>query len=40
MKYEIQHMLRAGGGAIVKNASIAGLIAEPGMSAYVRRSMS
>ncbi len=35
MKYEIQHMLKAGGGAIVNNASIAGLIAEPGISAYV-----
>ena len=35
MKYEIQHMLRAGGGAIVNNASIAGTIAEPGISAYV-----
>ena len=35
MKYEIQHMLTAGGGAIVNNASIAGLIAEPGISAYV-----
>jgi NAD(P)-dependent dehydrogenase (short-subunit alcohol dehydrogenase family) len=35
MKYEIQHMLKAGGGAIVNNASIAGMIAEPGISAYV-----
>jgi NAD(P)-dependent dehydrogenase (short-subunit alcohol dehydrogenase family) len=35
MKYEIQHMLKAGGGAIVNNASIAGLIAEPGISPYV-----
>jgi NAD(P)-dependent dehydrogenase (short-subunit alcohol dehydrogenase family) len=35
MKYEIQHMLKAGGGAIVNNASIAGMIAEPGMSPYV-----
>ena len=35
MKYEIQHMLRAGGGAIVNNASIAGMIAEPGISPYV-----
>jgi NAD(P)-dependent dehydrogenase (short-subunit alcohol dehydrogenase family) len=35
MKYEIQHMLGAGGGAIVNNASIAGMIAELGMSAYV-----
>jgi NAD(P)-dependent dehydrogenase (short-subunit alcohol dehydrogenase family) len=35
MKYEIQHMLRAGGGTIVNNASIAGIIAEPGISSYV-----
>lgn len=35
MKYEIQHMLGVGGGAIVNNASIAGMIAEPGISPYV-----
>lgn len=35
MKYEIQHMLKAGGGVIVNNASIAGMIAEPGISTYV-----
>jgi len=35
MKYEIQQMLEAGGGAIVNNASIAGMIAERGISAYV-----
>jgi NAD(P)-dependent dehydrogenase (short-subunit alcohol dehydrogenase family) len=35
MKYEIAHMLQNGGGAIVNNASIAGLIAEPGISAYI-----
>ena len=35
MKYEIQHMLQSGGGAIVNNASIAGMIAEPGISAYI-----
>ena len=35
MKYEIQQMLRQGGGAIVNNASIAGLIADSGISAYV-----
>jgi NAD(P)-dependent dehydrogenase (short-subunit alcohol dehydrogenase family) len=35
MKYEIQWMLQAGGGAIVNNASIAGMIAEAGMSPYV-----
>src|SRR5438094_9752240 len=34
MKYEIQHMLQHGGGAIVNNASIAGMIADPGISAY------
>jgi NAD(P)-dependent dehydrogenase (short-subunit alcohol dehydrogenase family) len=34
MKHEIAHMLQRGG-AIVNNASIAGLIAEPGISAYV-----
>ena len=35
MKHEIGHMLQNGGGAIVNNASIAGMIAEPGISAYV-----
>ena len=35
MKYEIQHMLGTGGGVIVNNASIAGMIAEPGISSYV-----
>jgi len=35
MKHEIAHMLQSGGGAIVNTASIAGLIAEPGISAYV-----
>jgi NAD(P)-dependent dehydrogenase (short-subunit alcohol dehydrogenase family) len=35
MKYEIRHMLQHGGGAIVNNASIAGMIADPGISAYV-----
>ena len=35
MKYEIQYMLTAGGGAIVNNASIAGMIAEPGIGPYV-----
>ena len=35
MKYEIQHMLGVGGGVIVNNASIAGMIAEPGISPYV-----
>jgi NAD(P)-dependent dehydrogenase (short-subunit alcohol dehydrogenase family) len=35
MKYEIGHMLHSSGGAIVNNASIAGMIAEPGISAYI-----
>jgi NAD(P)-dependent dehydrogenase (short-subunit alcohol dehydrogenase family) len=35
MKYELQHMVKAGGGVIVNNASIAGMIAEPGISPYV-----
>ena len=35
MKHEITHMLQSGGGAIVNTASIAGLIAEPGISAYI-----
>ena len=35
MKYEIQQMLKAGGGAIVNNASIAGMVAEQGISPYV-----
>jgi len=35
MKYEIQQMLKTSGGAIVNNASIAGMIAERGISAYV-----
>src|SRR5262249_53843678 len=35
IKYEIQQMLQTGGGAIVNNASIAGMIAERGISAYV-----
>ena len=34
MKYEIQQMLQADGGAIVNNASIAGVIAEAGISTY------
>ena len=35
MKYEIQQMMQTGGGAIVNNASIAGMIAERGISPYV-----
>lgn len=34
MKYEIRHMLQAGGGGIVNNASVAGMIAEAGISTY------
>lgn len=35
MKYEINQMLKTGGGAIVNTASVAGVIADPGMAAYV-----
>lgn len=35
MKYEIPAMLAQGGGAIVNTASVAGVVADPGMSAYV-----
>ncbi len=35
LKHEIAHMVEAGGGAIVNTASIAGVIADPGMSPYV-----
>jgi len=35
MKYEIPQMLRQGKGAIVNNASIAGLVGFPGIPAYV-----
>ena len=35
MKHEIAYMLRSGSGTIVNNASIAGMIAEPGISAYI-----
>jgi len=34
MKYEIQAMLKSGGGAIVNTASVAGVIADPGMAPY------
>lgn len=34
MKYEIQAMLKTGGGAIVNTASVAGVIADPGMAPY------
>jgi NAD(P)-dependent dehydrogenase (short-subunit alcohol dehydrogenase family) len=35
MKYEIRHMLQSGGGVVVNNASIAGMIADPGIAPYV-----
>lgn len=35
LKYEIQAMLASGGGAIVNTASVAGVVADPGMSPYV-----
>lgn len=35
LKYEIAHMVTAGGGAIINTASIAGVIADPGMAPYV-----
>ncbi len=35
MKYEIPHMLKQAKGAIVNNASIAGLVGFPGIPAYV-----
>jgi len=35
LKYEIEHMLKNGGGAIVNLSSVAGLIGFPGLSPYV-----
>lgn len=35
IKYEIAAMLKTGGGAIVNTASVAGVIADPGMASYV-----
>jgi NAD(P)-dependent dehydrogenase (short-subunit alcohol dehydrogenase family) len=35
LRAEIRYMLANGGGAIVNTASVAGVIADPGMSAYV-----
>ncbi len=35
LKHEIRHMLKAGGGAIVNTASVAGVIADPGMAPYI-----
>lgn len=34
VKYEIQAMLKTGGGAIVNTASVAGVVADPGMAPY------
>lgn len=34
MKYEIQAMLKTGGGAIVNTSSVGGLVANPGITAY------
>ena len=34
LKYEIGHMLANGGGAIVNTASVAGVVADPGMAPY------
>ena len=35
MKYELCEMARAGRGAIVNTASVAGIVAEPGVAGYV-----
>lgn len=35
LKHEIRHMLKVGGGAIVNTASVAGVIADPGMAPYI-----
>jgi NAD(P)-dependent dehydrogenase (short-subunit alcohol dehydrogenase family) len=35
MQAEVRHFLENGGGAIVNTASVAGIVADPGMSAYV-----
>ncbi|WP_233890172.1 SDR family NAD(P)-dependent oxidoreductase [Paraburkholderia flagellata] len=35
MKYELQEMARSGSGAIVNTASVAGIVAEPGVAGYV-----
>lgn len=35
LKHEIAHMVSAGGGAIVNTASVAGVVADPGMAPYV-----
>lgn len=35
MQSQVRHFLKAGGGAIVNTASVAGIVADPQMSAYV-----
>jgi len=35
MQAQIRHFLKSGGGAIVNTASVAGIVADPNMSAYV-----
>ena len=35
MQAEIRHFLKTGGGAIVNTASVAGIVADPNMAAYV-----
>ncbi len=35
MRHELRHMTMHGGGAIINTASVAGVIADPGMSPYV-----
>lgn len=35
LKYEVEHMAAHGGGSIINTASVAGLIADPGMAPYV-----
>jgi NAD(P)-dependent dehydrogenase (short-subunit alcohol dehydrogenase family) len=35
MKFQIEAMLKSGGGAIVNTASVAGVVADPGMAPYV-----
>lgn len=35
LKYQIRHMVKAGGGVIVNTASVAGIIADAGMAPYV-----
>ena len=38
LKYQVPAMLASGGGAIVNNAALAGVVGVPGMAAYVRPS--